>query len=388
MIITSELAQPIIEQIYKVLGHNINIMNNEGLIVASSDSERINQIHQGAVEVMEIKSERVIYPSENGKLIGTKPGVNLPIFFQQECIGTVGITGDPKEVYNTATIVKITVESLLQQNYLSNQLGYKRKALEEWALDLINPNFTNFSDLEERSRFLKINTKQECSIFLLDTGEITQGNSTKMWLSKKQDRILQLCSLHFAPLLITYISESMILMAFPTSSNKDLIETNHFANKIHNKLSHEFLNLCIGIGTSEKSVIGYRVSYLAALHSLQIIKKLHHNKKVMHINDWGIIKILDTIPEKIRETYLSEFPYLCNCQLELQLQDTLGMFLNSNLSVEITSNKLNIHRNTVTYRLDKIMHLCGLNPRNFDDAIQLKILLLFLKFRSNQSKTE
>jgi carbohydrate diacid regulator len=388
MIITSELAQPIIEQISKVVGHNINIMNNKGVIVASSDSERINQVHQGAVEVMKMKSERVIYPSEIGKLNGTKPGVNLPTFFQQECIGTIGITGDPNEVYNIARIVKITVESLLQQNYLSNQLGYKRKVLEEWALDLINPKFTNYSDLEERSRFLKIDTKQECAIFLLDTGDLSQNNDTYLKISKKQDRILQLISVHFNPLFITLISKSKLFLAFPTNSNNDLKETHLLANRIYKKLSHEFVNLKIGIGTSEKTAMGYRVSYYGALHSLQIIQKLNYTKKFMHINDWGIIKILDTIPEKIKETYLNEFPFLSNNLLELELQGTLEMFLNSNLSVELTSNQLNIHRNTVTYRLDKIKNLCGLNPRNFDDAVQLKILLFFIKMRSNQVKTE
>jgi carbohydrate diacid regulator len=385
MIITSELAQPIIEQISRVVGHNINIMNNEGVIVASSDSERINQVHQGAVEVMKMKSQRVIYPSENKKLIGTKPGVNLPIFFQQECIGTVGITGEPNEVNNIARIVKITVEALLQQNYLRNQLGYKRKALEEWVFELINPNFTNFSNLEERAQFLKINTKQECEIFLLDTGDIAQNNAAYMKISKQQDRILQL-SVDFSPLFTTFISQSTFLMAFPT--NKDLIETHLLANRIYKKLQPEYQNLLISIGTSEKSVMGYRVSYLGAIRSLQIIKKLHHTKKIMHINDWGIIKILDTIPEEISEAYLREFPYLCEDLLEIELQDTLEMFLKSNLSVEFTSKQLNIHRNTVTYRLDKLKHLCGLNPRNFDDAVQLKILLFFLKVRSNQGKIE
>jgi carbohydrate diacid regulator len=384
MILTSKLAQPIIEQIYKVLGHNINIMNNEGIIVASSDSERISQIHQGAIEVMKMKSERVVYPSENGKLIGTKPGVNLPVFFQQECIGTVGITGDPNEVYNTARMVKITVESLLHQKYLSNQLGYKRKALEEWVLDLINPNFSNLSNLEERAHFLKINTIQECAIFLFDTGEITQNNSTNIRLSKKQDRILQLFSVHFAPLLITFITKSIIFMVYPINPNKDFIETHHLANQIHKKFSHEFLNLRIGIGTSGKTVMGYRASYLEAMHSLQLMKTLNHPKKILHIHDWGIIKILDTIPEEIRESYLEEFPSLSK-EMDLELRDTLEMFLSSNLSVDITSKQLNIHRNTVTYRLDKIKHLYGLNPRNFDDAVQLKILLLFIKFQSSQN---
>jgi carbohydrate diacid regulator len=380
MIITSELAQQIIEQISLVVGHNINIMDHEGVIVASNDSERINKVHQGAVEVMKIKSERVIYPAEDGKLLGTKPGVNLPIFFQQECIGTVGITGDPGEVYNIARIVKITVEALLQQNYLNKRLGYKRKALEEWAFDLINPIFTNFSILEERAQFLKIDTMRECAIFLLDIGELEENKSTK--ISIKQDRILQLIENQFMPLFVTFSNKCQLIMAIPMNTKNKLIETNQIANQIYNKLSIKCRNLCIGIGVSEQTVLGYRKSYLGALQSIQMIKKLHHPKRIMHINEWGIIKVLDAIPDNIRETYFREFPSLYNNELDLELQSTLEKFLHSNLSVEVTAQQLNIHRNTVTYRLDKIKQLCGLNPRNFNDAVQLKILLFFKKTHS------
>ncbi|MCY7322639.1 MAG: helix-turn-helix domain-containing protein, partial [Phormidesmis sp. CAN_BIN36] len=35
-----------------------------------------------------------------------------------------------------------------------------------------------------------------------------------------------------------------------------------------------------------------------------------------------------------------------------------------------------IHRNTLSYRLDKITSLTGLNPRQFDDAVQIRLALL------------
>jgi carbohydrate diacid regulator len=383
MQITHELAQPIIKQITSVVGHNINIMNHDGVIVASSDSQRINVVHQGAKEVMEMKSERIIYPSESGNLIGTKPGVNLPILLHHHCIGTVGITGDPGDVYNIARIVKITVEALLQQNYLNDQLRYKRKIIEQWVFDLINQNFTNFNDLTDRAHFLNIDVEKLCTIFLFEIKELPHNAPFYKKLSEKQNHILQVVGLYFSPFFITYINENQFIAAFPANINNGLNETMQLANRVYKKLSNEYLDIRIGIGTPQKTVIGYRESYLEALHSLQMINKLHYPKKIMHINEWGITKLLDTIPKEYKDTYLEEFPTLNQQCLDSELQSTLEIFLNLNLSIELTSKKLKVHRNTVTYRLDKIKQLCGLNPRSFNDAVQLKILLFFLKTRSN-----
>jgi carbohydrate diacid regulator len=35
-----------------------------------------------------------------------------------------------------------------------------------------------------------------------------------------------------------------------------------------------------------------------------------------------------------------------------------------------------VHRNTVRFRLEKIALLTGLDPRHFDDAVQIRLALL------------
>lgn len=165
MIITSELAQPIVNKMMRVVDHNINIMNHEGIIVASGDRKRLQQKHQGAIEVIQLKRERIIYVADTSHLAGTQPGVNLPINFGNEIIGTVGITGDPTKVYKISHIVKVTVESLIQQQYLSDKLRYRQKAIEEWFFDLINPNFTDEEELKTRTAFLNLDINA-ASVFL------------------------------------------------------------------------------------------------------------------------------------------------------------------------------------------------------------------------------
>ena len=54
-----------------------------------------------------------------------------------------------------------------------------------------------------------------------------------------------------------------------------------------------------------------------------------------------------------------------------ELLKTLKEFLDNNFSVMKTAISLNVHRNTVLYRLNKIKELTGLDPKNLKDAVKL-----------------
>ena len=58
---------------------------------------------------------------------------------------------------------------------------------------------------------------------------------------------------------------------------------------------------------------------------------------------------------------------------------TAEKFLENNLNVSETARKLYMHRNTLTYRLDKIERATGLDIRNFSDAITFRLCGLLYK---------
>lgn len=58
-----------------------------------------------------------------------------------------------------------------------------------------------------------------------------------------------------------------------------------------------------------------------------------------------------------------------------EMINTLNIFFECNLNSLSTSKVLNVHRNTLQYRLDKFHKTTGLDPRSFNDAIIIKSLL-------------
>lgn len=105
------------------IDYNINIMDRDGVIIASRDQSRVGSYHDAARRIVANGAaiERV---EQNANLpSGVRPGVNLPIVHRSETIGVVGVTGDPDEVMALAYAVKTSIESMLELE------AWKEKAL-------------------------------------------------------------------------------------------------------------------------------------------------------------------------------------------------------------------------------------------------------------------
>ena len=62
-----------------------------------------------------------------------------------------------------------------------------------------------------------------------------------------------------------------------------------------------------------------------------------------------------------------------------EMVNTAEEFLENSLNVSETSRKLYLHRNTLTYRLDKIERATGLNIRKFSDAVTFRLITVLSK---------
>lgn len=75
---------------------------------------------------------------------------------------------------------------------------------------------------------------------------------------------------------------------------------------------------------------------------------------------------------------------LVNTGYGFELIRTLDQFLADNLNVSKAAKNLYLHRNTLVYRLSKIRSLTGLDPRNFDEAMGLRLALLMWQHNNNE----
>lgn len=378
MKITTGLALPIVNQLMSLLEYNVNIMDDNGIIVASGDPERIGQQHEGALQVLSSKQQLVIGEKDLGAFYGSKPGVNLPIDFQDKIVGVVGITGNPDEVYKFGTIIKMNVEVLLQQIYMNKQLQYRKMALENWIMELISPYEFAEKKLEVTAKTLEIDTEMKRSVILVEIEEMKWGEEvvTASRLQKINDRKDQFLNdlriLVDYKAIYTYVEDGVFFIASPSREGS----VKNDQAKLTEHLRKMGFRFYIGIGNAYGGLTGYKESYNQAQQCIRLAKKFNQEQKASSIEEWGIIPYLDSIPTEIQQSFLTK--YLPSHQaLNDEYKTTLRIFMDSDLDVKTTAAHLHIHRNTLFYRLDKISQQLQLDYRKFNDLVIMKLLLIF-----------
>jgi len=97
MDISVVIADKIVNFIYDQTQMMTIVCDTTGAIIAARDRSRIGVVHAGSKRILNEKlAEIVVSQADADQSAGKmKPGVNLPIWFGGQLIGTFGIGGDP-----------------------------------------------------------------------------------------------------------------------------------------------------------------------------------------------------------------------------------------------------------------------------------------------------
>lgn len=135
IMINREIAKRIVESAKKTINYDINIMNESGIIIASSDSARIGSFHEVAFQI--INGPNDLQEIDNTEeLIGTKKGINTILKYKDNKVGVLGITGDPSEIRPLIRVLKLAVETMIEYEFQQHEyiLRSSQKNFLEGAL--------------------------------------------------------------------------------------------------------------------------------------------------------------------------------------------------------------------------------------------------------------
>jgi carbohydrate diacid regulator len=157
MQISKTSAMQIVTEISSIINRDVNMMDDKGIIIASTDKARLGAYHAGAkMLVQDSLNELIISTDEQYE--GTKQGINLPILFEGNIVGVIGVTGKWEEVEKYGQIIKKMTEILLLDTYIKNKqrihADIRNGFIEEWLFeDSKNIN----EEFAERGMVLGIN---------------------------------------------------------------------------------------------------------------------------------------------------------------------------------------------------------------------------------------
>ncbi|MEK6267379.1 MAG: helix-turn-helix domain-containing protein [Planococcus sp. (in: firmicutes)] len=352
--ITKQLAEEIVAQTMIRLNRNLNVMDINGMILASGEAERIEKIHEAAAQVATTGEALWVTEEDLAAWHGVKAGVNMPIFFQEKLVGVIGITGNPEELKEISTLVQLTTEMMVHQSLVTSHIEWNRKRNELIFDELTSGNPLSAAVHERISQMEIDNTTSFVTLLF----ELKKSSSSR--------RIIEQLESHF--------KDQTVVTGHSQLHEIFLLVKSDESAKLEKKLSsllyilQQTGSIRIGVGVAVDSIFDVRNSYLAARNALDFGKP---DQSLIYFKDVELMALLKRNPT----AELNKFTNRILAGLNDSLCQTLIMYFKCNKNSAETASCLNIHRHTLSYRLKKIHDVTGLNPSDFQDAVVIHLAL-------------
>ena len=354
-----KLAEEIVDQTMLRLHHNINVISPTGVILASGDKNRIELIHEGAIEVVRNGMPLLLDEKLSSQFQNCKPGVNMPIRFHDKIIGVIGITGNPSELSEIANLVQLTTEMMVHQVLTESESEWQRKNGDFIFKALIEDEPIH-STITERIHKLPFQLKEPFQIILLRQ----EGNHSSNTLAIHLENIL-----YKQPVLFGQMELNEYYICLCGDAVKQLKDILKQLSNLRKKLE-----IYMGIGPVVNSFkeLGYGFNGAKTALYFSLVAK-----QDTFFEDIEVYTLLRDKNNHDVEKFLSK----TLLGLSEKMMHTLEIFFESDLQINICADRLQIHRHTLTYRLNKIHELTGYHPQNFKDAFVLKLAVMLSKLR-------
>ena len=384
LLLTNQLAQPIVDSVMPIALQNINIMDSRGMIIASGHTHRINTFHKGAKDVINSAQTVEIYPSDLEQYTGSLPGLNMPIILNAKVIGVVGISGHPDQVRDLARMVKMVTELILQQEVMQEEIRSQSQLRENFATLLLSDHATMSHDkLLQTGKLLKFDMDLPRLVFVLDGKPLLDLAFAAFGLSdlvssRARENIIQLISnlpyINSQDLVVFIEDKLIILKHFETNGTKVPYKT--WGLELCKRLNPTNIPLKLGVGSLVMHYTALSQSYQEALFVLHGDNDIN---SIPSIYDFDVLSayLLQKLnimtpcqPLQFLKGKLDE-----NLIRKYDMKNTVSHLLHHNLSITNTAKSLFIHRNTLLFRLAKLKDVTGLDPCHFlNHAFLCKII--------------
>ena len=200
--------------------------------------------------------------------------------------------------------------------------------------------------------------------------------------------------MHLLPDALIYRNMDQIVMIQQVDSDQTELEYQKEMEEIEEVIQQSILyrkkdtDFQIGIG---KSVEGYqrlKESYHEASQAIKYIEIIRQvtgdkNKSVVHYSNLGFFQIFGKvddmtelercIPDTLKKLYLYDDEH------KGELITTLQMYLRNNQSIKKTAGAMFVHYRTISYRLEKIKQISGINFDNANEVLAVSNGLIIYK---------
>jgi carbohydrate diacid regulator len=345
------LAQEIAGETSAIIGLNIIITDADGIVIGSGDRSRVGTFHEASLEVIQTQRSTSHNAEEAAKLVGVRPGMTLPIVHRGVGVGTVGITGSPERIRRFGQVVKRQTEILLDESVLLRSRMTRERVLETLLRDLLNYDVDHLADITVRARDFGFDLALPRRVVLVEVAgaeEPAQGpvSSSPLRLIRElfhngQDISASLSS-------VSYIVLRRHEPDSEAVTRDDLVD---LTGRIRAQAGRRAR---IGIGGVARTVDEIAVSYAEARTALRVGSSAGRESPY-DIDDLRVEQLVAALPGRLRSRVSDDIiGSLRGAGDWPTTRATVVAWVESGFVLVEAARALNVHRNTLVYRLRRI----------------------------------
>lgn len=361
-----ELAQSFIEKLSDLAEYEVSIANDTGTIIASTSQQNVGKFHADFYEIIRRETEDNSVDIVDEKII-------LPITYEKQRIGAVGIKGSSKDIRNFASAIRTGLEAAVNykmQNeksfqYRTNKEAFINQLLFEYKLDK-DRLFFLADELSYKKELIRI------PILLRIMDRYDPARIIEMIrvhpLHTSQDISYKTDEYHVV--IFKNLSECRNILA----DYKYLIDD--YLKPLISPLKKQNVRYCAYIGSFQNNLLYYRNAYNQCKW---MEANLYGDERFFFYNHVG--KYLKSmIPMSELQMAFQVYKDILDKEAISTFKEVIGQLENTNYNMVQSSKNLYIHKNTMIYRLDKIREKLNVNPfSSSQDKEYLEYLYEYLK---------
>jgi carbohydrate diacid regulator len=369
VMLSGSLAQQIARETSDVIGYNVLITDDAGIVIGSGDTSRLGSFHEASVDVLRSQQAAWHSAAEAARLRGVKPGMTLPIVIDGEAVGTVGITGSPRQVRRFGLVVRRQTEILLQESLELRSRLLRERALEELVRDIgsFDPDVVEPEFLLARAADLGYDLTVPRAVLIVDAGEPDAATL--------RPELLRTLREVFGHATLAATMTSGLFAVLPVVDGRSAARA---ADLIVESVARRNDVRCrVALGGSGRGVAALHAAFADAGDALRLGRRVDPDGTTYLIDELRGHQALAAVGHRARTRLVSTVAGPLTVQPDWpDLRRTLVAWCESGFNLVRTAQALHIHRNTLIYRLEKVERLTGHPWRDHRNTLTLYMTCL------------
>lgn len=386
-----QVFEEVVKRLSELLCGQVAVLNSRGIVI-TSNAPGCNGV-----------------PFEQVYGLFGETFLRVPIYLNGQA-GEILVAESEKSEKISPRLVQGLVELVISQATTGRQLLNQHELKNKFIYDLLRGSSLNEIDILRDAQILSMDLTRPRAVILIDAADYIlkpfdhkpfKATESQIW-QRVEAIIKSIVSFFHLPndTICAYIGDGEIAVLKAISSQDlaawtgqddpaqgngswaNLVALKRAGTGLLSRLRHDTQTcMSISIGRYHPTLRGLAQSYQDARVALSLGKRFHGHNQVHCLDRLGIAAFIGTFDETTKIELARHL--LSPLQQEPELQETLEVFFQTNCYPSATARQLSIHRNTLSYRLDKIASLTGLDPRQFDDALQIRLALILRSLRED-----